>query len=86
MRKYCLALLGLLLVFILLITLAGCGGSKQAEREVKQEKVGEVIKKELGKGVQEALQNPAQSREGQGNVTAKYRVEEEFKVPFRVSK
>ncbi|MCL6479999.1 MAG: hypothetical protein K6T65_16665 [Peptococcaceae bacterium] len=86
MRKYCLALLGLLLVFILLITLAGCGGSKQAEREAKQEKVGEVIKKELGKGVQEALQNPAQSREAQGNVTAKYRVGEEFMVPFRVSK
>jgi len=78
--------LAVMVVFMLLTVLASCGGSKQVKQEIKPEKVEQAIKKELEKGVQEALRNPEQSRDAQGNVTARHQLGEEFTIPFRVSK
>ncbi|MCL6449479.1 MAG: hypothetical protein K6U04_15295 [Armatimonadetes bacterium] len=86
MHQYFGKFLAVMVVFTLLTSFAGCSRPEQAKQEIKPEKVEQKIKEELGKGVQEALRNPEQPRDAQGNVTARHQLGEEFTIPFRVSK
>jgi hypothetical protein len=85
MHQYFGKFLAVMVVFTLLTSFAGCSRVGTSETRDKPEKVEQKIKEELGKGV-EALRNPEQPRQAQGNVTARHQLGEEFTVPFRVSR
>lgn len=86
MHQYFGKFLAVMVVFTLLTSFAGCSGSERAKQEKILEKVTQTVKEDLEKGGQEALRNPEQPRDAQGNVTARHQLGEEFTIPFRVSK
>ncbi|MGQ9825431.1 MAG: hypothetical protein ACUVSK_10635 [Desulfotomaculales bacterium] len=67
-----------LLAGLALVAAAGCGGPKPGSQKAAEQQV----QKEMEKGVQEALRDPAQAGKAQGNVTARYKQGEEFTITF----
>lgn len=76
MRRY--FSLSALLIGFALVVVAGCGGPKPGE----QKKAEQQVQKELEKGVQEALRDPAQAGKARGNVIARHKPGEEFTITF----
>ncbi|MGB9904405.1 MAG: hypothetical protein ACPLQO_07020 [Desulfotomaculales bacterium] len=66
------------LIGLVLVVVAGCGGPKPGSQKAAEQQV----QKEMEKGVQEALRDPAQAGKAQGNVTARYKLGEEFTITF----